>query len=111
MRAKHAPRVARGNGELLLVTAIVFGEAEQADAVVWFDPVGADDSGFVVLRADAPRLGPTVDTPWELLPRLRARFVAGYRPRLRPNARAWWRRARRRRVAGRRVLGVLTTDV
>jgi hypothetical protein len=45
------------------LTALVFGEAEQADAVLYFEPVGADDSGFVVLRADAPRAGPADGTP------------------------------------------------
>jgi hypothetical protein len=49
------------------LTTLVFGEAEQAAAVLRFEPVGADDSGFVVLRADAPREGPADDTPWELV--------------------------------------------
>ena len=38
-------------------TALVFGEAEQAAAVLWFPPVDATDSGFVVLREDAPTRG------------------------------------------------------
>jgi hypothetical protein len=48
-------------------TALVFGEAEGADAVLYFEPIGAADSGFVVLREDAPRPGPDDDTPWQLL--------------------------------------------
>jgi hypothetical protein len=49
------------------LTALVFGKAEEEDAVLYFEPIGADDSGFVVLREDAPRLGAADDTPWELL--------------------------------------------
>jgi hypothetical protein len=49
------------------LTGLVFGEAEQAAAVLRFEPVEVDDSGFVVLREDAPRAGPADDTPWELV--------------------------------------------
>ena len=44
------------------LSALVFGEVDRVGAVLHFEPVGADDTGFVVLRDDAPRLGPAGDT-------------------------------------------------
>jgi hypothetical protein len=49
------------------LTALVFGEADRVYRVLRCPPVGADDSGLVVLREDAPREGPNDDTPWELV--------------------------------------------
>jgi hypothetical protein len=49
--------------------AIVWGSSGSVDGVLWFEPQEDDptDSGYSLLRADAPRPGPDADTLWELV--------------------------------------------
>jgi hypothetical protein len=49
-------------------TAIVWGSEGPVDAVLYFEPADDDptDSGFSLLRADAPKAGPESDTACRL---------------------------------------------
>jgi hypothetical protein len=50
-------------------TALVWGRSGQVDTVLYFEPEPDDptDSGFSLLRADAPRLEPRPDTPVDIV--------------------------------------------
>ena len=50
-------------------TAFVWCSSGSVDTVLYFEPAPDDptDSGFSLLRVDAPRLGPRPDTPVETI--------------------------------------------